>query len=67
MWVLLIMFYRYRSRVQTIAGHSNEDYKWTFGQMLALCAFAPVLVELFSIMIRKLAPKYRSVRRMLLC
>jgi hypothetical protein len=53
MWVLLVMFYQYRSRVQTIAGRSNEDFKWTFGQMLALCAFAPVLVELVSIMIRR--------------
>jgi len=49
MWVLLVEFHIYRDQVSNIAGNSDEDGAWTFGQVLALGTWAPVLIDLFSV------------------
>lgn len=44
-WCLLGYFHGYRSKVSEIAAESNADLNWTFGQVLALATWAPVLVD----------------------
>ncbi|KAI1880005.1 hypothetical protein JX265_001626 [Neoarthrinium moseri] len=69
MWLLLSLFERYRHYVQLLAGRSDQDTEWTFGQVLALATWAPVLVEFWSILLygpekglsRKLSSNYEVV------
>jgi len=53
MWCTLAYFHLYRDAVAQVAGDSNKDDEWTFGQVLALAAFAPVVVDLIVILLRK--------------
>ena len=48
-WILLGFFHSYRYAVSQSAGNSDEDSKWTFGQVLSLATWAPVAVDLISI------------------
>jgi hypothetical protein len=56
MWGYLINVTATRQRILTASGGSNEDGKWTFGQVVALCTWIPVLVEVFYLMKSKLLP-----------
>jgi len=46
MWTTLAYFHVYRNVVSGVAGDSDKDGEWTFGQVLALATWAPVLVDL---------------------
>lgn len=48
-WCMLVFFHNYRSEVTVISNRSNIDLNWTFGQVLALATWAPVLVDNTSI------------------
>ncbi|CAI6332479.1 unnamed protein product [Periconia digitata] len=45
MWAIVIVFCVLRDRLNDNTGDSNEDKKWTFGQILAVATWAPVLME----------------------
>ncbi|KAI0159881.1 hypothetical protein GGR52DRAFT_166046 [Hypoxylon sp. FL1284] len=51
MWLLLITFTLYRKSVQRLAPSTDKDSDWTFGQVLALATWVPVVVEWVAIMI----------------
>lgn len=53
MWLFLCLFDNYRHAVQDLAGRSDDDYEWTFGQVLSLATWAPVIVELIAIYLCK--------------
>jgi hypothetical protein len=53
MWLFLIFFAHYRRTVQDLAGRSDDDSDWTFGQVLSLATWAPVIVELAAIYLCK--------------
>ena len=44
-WILLALFMTYRSSVMRVAGSSNKDMEWTFGQVISLATWVPVFVE----------------------
>ncbi|KAF2734240.1 hypothetical protein EJ04DRAFT_564385 [Polyplosphaeria fusca] len=46
MWVCLGMFIYLRRVMNANSGNSNKDHEWSFGQVLGLVTWAPVLVEL---------------------
>lgn len=45
MWVSLGIFFWFRAELNKHAGQLNKDSEWTFGQILAVTNWAPVLVE----------------------
>jgi len=54
MFVMLAFFHKYRNTVHSLAGNSDQDTDWTFGQVIALATWAPVLQEWVTILLRKL-------------
>jgi hypothetical protein len=52
MWSCLAYFIHFRSAVSKTSGDTNKDSVWTFGQVLALCTWAPVPIELVYIFIQ---------------
>jgi hypothetical protein len=47
MWAFLVLFHLYRDRSHNMAGSSDGGSKqWSFGQILALAAWAPTVIEL---------------------
>ena len=55
MWALLALLTVYRHTIITSAGESRDgDDRWTFGQVLALATWMPVLVEFFVIFVCEL-------------
>lgn len=46
MWWCLTRFIALRQSIKTRAGTSSQDYVWSFGQVLGLASWVPVLVEL---------------------
>lgn len=63
MWAFLIMFHIYRNNSHNNAKDSDGGSKdWSFGQILALAAWAPTLVELFNrIFLHPLVDEYHEV------
>lgn len=49
MWASLGLFTRYRFRVQATMGSSYKDSQWSFGQVLALTTWVPLVVDLVTI------------------
>ncbi|KAH8895426.1 hypothetical protein GQ53DRAFT_820258 [Thozetella sp. PMI_491] len=49
MWTFLALFVEYRAKVADAARRGYADNEWTFGQVLALTTWAPVIVDLVSI------------------
>jgi hypothetical protein len=46
MWWCLARFVLFRRAFKKRAGISNKDYEWSYGQILSLASWVPVLVEL---------------------
>ena len=46
MWWCLARFMLLRWAIKKSAGDSSQDYEWSFGQVLGLASWVPVLVEL---------------------
>jgi hypothetical protein len=56
-YVMLIPFHLYRERVNELAGNaSNENSKWTFGQIMSLATWIPVVVEIASVILCEYLP-----------
>jgi hypothetical protein len=49
MWATLAMFVYFRTAFNRRAGTTNKDEEWSFGQILALSTWVPVVVELLFI------------------
>ncbi|KAF2713433.1 hypothetical protein K504DRAFT_461957 [Pleomassaria siparia CBS 279.74] len=49
MWASLGAFVYYRINFNKLAGATNKDNEWSFGQVLALSTWVPVVVELLFI------------------
>jgi hypothetical protein len=45
MWTYLALFTRYRQLIVSKAGITQQDTRWSFGQVLALATWAPVVVD----------------------
>ncbi|KAI1387649.1 uncharacterized protein F4822DRAFT_407219 [Hypoxylon trugodes] len=69
MWSMVATFHYYRDLVDRAAGDDNQNSAWTFGQVLAVATWIPVLVELATILkygtkeglARKISKKYAIV------
>lgn len=59
MWGILGYFTHFRQKIIDAAGGLDKNDKWTFGQVLALAAWVPIIAELFYILICKLIPLVR--------
>ncbi|KAK4448708.1 hypothetical protein QBC34DRAFT_102146 [Podospora aff. communis PSN243] len=55
MWTYLALFTRYRRLIVDRAGYSQQDTRWSVGQVLALFTWAPVVVDFLYVLI--LGPK----------
>ena len=53
MWALLIVLTVYRARVFRISGGSNEENEMSFGQVVALAAWVPAILDLLQTYRRK--------------
>ncbi|OLN87840.1 hypothetical protein CCHL11_00092 [Colletotrichum chlorophyti] len=51
MWGILGYFTHFRQKIINAAGGLDKNDKWTFGQVLALAAWVPVVAELIYILI----------------
>jgi hypothetical protein len=49
MWATLAAFVYFRTAYNRLAGTTNKDKEWSFGQILALATWVPVVVELLFI------------------
>ncbi|KAF1958764.1 hypothetical protein CC80DRAFT_19482 [Byssothecium circinans] len=49
MWASFGVFVYYRKNLDSRAGDMSEDHEWSFGQILAIFTFAPVVIEWTSI------------------
>lgn len=52
-WALLGYFHVYRLKVSAMAEGQNTDVQWTFGQVLAIATWAPLLSEIAVVLICK--------------
>jgi len=52
MWTYLVLFTEYRRLIVQLAGYSQQDTRWSVGQVLALFTWAPVVVDFLYILIR---------------
>ncbi|KAH9888715.1 hypothetical protein F4778DRAFT_785914 [Xylariomycetidae sp. FL2044] len=50
MWATLVLFVQYRESVHQKAPTTDKDSEWSFGQVLALATWVPVIVEWVAIM-----------------
>ncbi|KAI1458739.1 hypothetical protein F4805DRAFT_466598 [Annulohypoxylon moriforme] len=50
MWTMLALFHIYRDEVNKSAGKDNQNSDWTFGQVLAVATWVPVLVEFATVL-----------------
>ncbi|KAL0935938.1 uncharacterized protein CTRU02_208153 [Colletotrichum truncatum] len=50
MWGILAYFAHFRQKIIDTAGGLDKNDEWTFGQVLALAAWVPVVAELFYIL-----------------
>ncbi|KAI5923610.1 hypothetical protein F4810DRAFT_200615 [Camillea tinctor] len=51
MWLLLVFFTSWSIHVQNKAPSTDEDTKWTFGQVLSLATWVPVFIEWLAILV----------------
>ncbi|KLU85464.1 hypothetical protein, variant [Magnaporthiopsis poae ATCC 64411] len=51
-WLFLGIFHIYREDVLRRAGETNKDAVWTFGQVMALATWLPVVFDLVHLLIR---------------
>lgn len=49
MWASVIIFFVLRILMNEQTGDTNQDKEWTFGQILAVATWAPILLEVFII------------------
>lgn len=47
MWMSLGIFFWFRFELNKNTGNHNKDQEWTFGQVLAVATWAPVLMEFY--------------------
>ncbi|ETS84197.1 hypothetical protein PFICI_02222 [Pestalotiopsis fici W106-1] len=47
-WLFLVEFVRARRQVKDIAGGTDEDSNWSFGQILALAQWVPIALHVIS-------------------
>lgn len=66
MWGILAYFTHFRQKIIDAAGGLDKNDKWTFGQVLALAAWVPVVAELFYILACKYSPIDLRNHRMLM-
>ncbi|KAF2681215.1 hypothetical protein K458DRAFT_273430, partial [Lentithecium fluviatile CBS 122367] len=52
MWAFLLYLIVMRKKINKGTGRTNQDHEWTFGQVLALATWAPVLIEFTFICLR---------------
>lgn len=45
MWTNFGLFYYYRNKMGKAAGGTNKDHDWSFGQILAIGTFFPIVIE----------------------
>lgn len=45
MWAAFATFYFFRQRIGERSGGTNKDHAWTFGQVVAISTFAPVVIQ----------------------
>ncbi|KAI1416365.1 hypothetical protein F5Y13DRAFT_153763 [Hypoxylon sp. FL1857] len=50
MWSILGVFHYYRDLVNDAAGDDNQNSDWTFGQVLSVATWLPVLVEFATVL-----------------
>ncbi|GJC92778.1 C6 zinc finger domain containing protein [Colletotrichum higginsianum] len=53
MWAILAYFTQFRQKIIDAAGGLDKNDKWTFGQVLALAAWVPIVVEILYILVCK--------------
>ncbi|WQF77305.1 hypothetical protein CDEST_02319 [Colletotrichum destructivum] len=51
MWAILAYFTQFRQKIIDAAGGLDKNDKWTFGQVLALAAWVPIVVEILYILV----------------
>ncbi|KAL8345307.1 hypothetical protein RB601_005372 [Gaeumannomyces tritici] len=56
-WLFLGIFHLYREDVLRRAGETNKDAVWTFGQVMALATWLPVVFDLVHLLIRRYPEK----------
>jgi hypothetical protein len=56
MWWSLATFISLQQAVRKKSGASNQDHQWSFGQVLALASWVPVVVEVFYVYGKKTKP-----------
>jgi hypothetical protein len=49
MWAMLALFHRYRNDIGSKAGESDQDDRWSFGQVLSLATWASVILDLVRV------------------
>lgn len=52
MWICLIIFFHYRAKLNRESGETNQDRDWSFGQILGLATWVPVVVEFVHILVK---------------
>ncbi len=67
MWTFLGIFVNYRAKIGDVARRGYMDNEWTFGQVLALTTWAPVLVDLASVYLRKSFLRFGTKEKNLTC
>ncbi|KAI1777396.1 hypothetical protein F4818DRAFT_347263 [Hypoxylon cercidicola] len=50
MWTMMGPFHTYRDIVNGAAGDENQNSYWTFGQVLALATWIPIVVEFLTVL-----------------
>jgi hypothetical protein len=56
MWWSLATFINLQQDVRKNSGASNQDHQWSFGQVLGLASWVPVVVEVFYVYREKTKP-----------
>ena len=59
MWALLLLTTVFRQRIIAATGLSNQERKFSFGQILALATWTPVLVDFMYSYLCKLIPRFK--------
>jgi hypothetical protein len=53
MWLCLIWFIHFQIQANDMAGEDNKDTKWSFGQILAVATWVPVMIDFGYILWQK--------------
>jgi hypothetical protein len=60
MWVFVGIFTLVRGRIMRVAGDSDKSNEWSFGQIVALATWAPVIINLVWALIGMSFPDFQS-------